>query len=124
MQARPHYEICVQQHFSSAHHLQGYPGKCEKPHGHNWIIDVYVRCEKLDSLGIGIDFKEVKCAVRQVLERVDHCDLNELPEFKSENPTSENIAAYLYRELSKKLFQNRSSYALSLLAQMREAARS
>ena len=103
MTRRPHYEIYVQTHFSAAHHLRGYPGKCEQPHGHNWIVDVYVECETLDDIGIGVDFKDVKAAVKDVLSGVDHCDLNALPQFGEVNPTSENIAQHLYRELSRKL---------------------
>ncbi|UCF80383.1 MAG: 6-carboxytetrahydropterin synthase QueD [Acidobacteriota bacterium] len=103
MSGNPRYEIYVQTHFSAAHHLRGYPGECEKPHGHNWIVDVYVLCEELNEVGIGIDFKDIKASVKEVLKNLDHTDLNELPEFQNENPSSENIAAYLYRELSRKL---------------------
>lgn len=103
MSGNPRYEIYVQTHFSAAHHLRGYPGECEKPHGHNWIVDVYVLCEELNEIGIGIDFKDIKTSVKEVLKNIDHSDLNELPEFQNENPSSENIAAYLYRELSRKL---------------------
>lgn len=106
MGGESHYEIYVQTHFSSAHHLRGYPGDCEKPHGHNWIVDVYVQCEKLNSIGIGIDFRDIKLAVKEVLKQLDHCDLNELPQFQNINPSSENIAMCLYRELSNKLNNN------------------
>jgi 6-pyruvoyltetrahydropterin/6-carboxytetrahydropterin synthase len=97
------YEIYIETHFSAAHHLRNYQGKCEAPHGHNWIVEVYVQCESLNEIGIGIDFKDVKNAVKEVLEDLDHKDLNELPIFSKENPTSENIAKYLYKELSQTL---------------------
>ena len=104
--SKQHFEVYVRQHFSAAHHLRGYPGKCEKPHGHNWIVDVYVRCDRLNNLGIGIDFNDIKAVVKSVLERVDHCDLNELADFADQNPSSENIAAFLYREVSIALNAN------------------
>ncbi len=97
------FEIYVQTHFSAAHALNGYPGDCARVHGHNWIIDVFVRCERLDEIGIGIDFREIKDSVKEVLENLDHFNLNDLPAFQKINPTSENIARFLYGELSKKL---------------------
>ncbi len=97
------FEIYVQTHFSAAHALDGYPGDCARVHGHNWIIDVFVRCRKLDEIGIGIDFREIKNSVKAVLKNLDHFNLNELPAFRKTNPTSENIARFLYRELSQKL---------------------
>ena len=97
------FEIYVQTHFSAAHALNGYPGDCARVHGHNWIIDVFVRCEKLDDIGIGIDFRDIKKSVKSVLKGLDHFNLNDLPAFQDINPTSENIARFLYRELSLQL---------------------
>lgn len=97
------FEVYVQTHFSAAHYLRGYQGDCARIHGHNWTIDVFVKCNELDEIGIGVDFKDIKQAVKGVLQRLDHFNLNELPAFKDVNPSSENIAKYLYVELSKKL---------------------
>ncbi len=95
------YEVYVKSHFSAAHCLHGYPGNCSRIHGHNWIVEVFVRCSELNELGIGIDFGDIKSAVREVLAKLDHCDLNELAFFQKANPTSENIARYLHGELSR-----------------------
>lgn len=103
MARKPHFEICVQSQFSAAHHLKGYKGTCERPHGHNWNIQVFVQFDELNNIGIGIDFCDVKRVVQQIVDKLDHTDLNTLPQFKDKNPSSENIAAYLYWELSKKL---------------------
>ena len=97
------YEVYVKTHFSAAHALKGYLGDCARLHGHNWIIEAFVRCKDLDDIGIGIDFRDIKKGVKDVLEGLDHFNLNELPAFKDENPTSENIAKFIYKELSKKL---------------------
>ena len=97
------FEVYIKTHFSAAHSLNGYDGDCARTHGHNWIIEVYVRCRELDEIGIGIDFRDIKQSVKDVLEDLDHYNLNELPAFQQLNPTSENIARYLYRELSAKL---------------------
>jgi 6-pyruvoyltetrahydropterin/6-carboxytetrahydropterin synthase len=97
------FEVYVKTHFSAAHRLEGYPGDCARSHGHNWIVEVHVRCSELDSIGIGMDFRDIKEAVKAVVQRLDHYDLNELVPFNTVNPTSENIAKYLYREVSKTL---------------------
>jgi len=97
------FEVYVKTHFSAAHSLKGYPGDCARMHGHNWIIEVFVRCKQLDEIGIGIDFKDIKHAVKDVLEGLDHFNLNELPAFRGVNPSSENIAKFLYEELGEKL---------------------
>ena len=54
-------------------------------------------------IGIGIDFRDVKMGIKDVLKGLDHFNLNELPAFENINPTSENIARFLYKELGKKL---------------------
>jgi 6-pyruvoyltetrahydropterin/6-carboxytetrahydropterin synthase len=100
------FEIYVQTHFSAAHSLKGYPGDCVRVHGHNWLVEAFVKCKELDAVGIGIDFKEVKEALKEVLRGLDHFNLNDLPAFKEVNPTSENIAKFVYRELSGKLNSN------------------
>jgi 6-pyruvoyltetrahydropterin/6-carboxytetrahydropterin synthase len=100
------FEIYVQTQFSAAHSLKDYPGDCVRVHGHNWLVEAYVKCKELDKIGIGIDFKDVKKAVKEVLQGLDHFNLNDLPAFKEVNPTSENIAKFLYQELGKKLNSN------------------
>lgn len=97
------FEVYIKTHFSAAHSLKGYPGDCSRLHGHNWIIEAFVKCKELDDIGIGIDFRDIKKSVKDVLQGLDHFNLNELPAFKDENPTSENIAKFIYKELSKKL---------------------
>ena len=96
-------EVYIKTHFSAAHSLEGYPGDCARIHGHNWIIEVFVRCKELNEIGIGIDFRDIKKGVKDVLRNLDHFNLNDLPAFKGMNPTSENIAKFLYKELSRKL---------------------
>ena len=97
------FEIVVESHFSAAHCLKGYAGDCARTHGHNWTVEVYVRCRELNEIGIGIDFRDIKQHMEEILKELDHAHLNELPPFRAQNPTSENIARYLYRELRTRL---------------------
>jgi len=97
------FEISVETHFSAAHSLRGYPGDCAHLHGHNWIVWISVRCRKLDNAGIGIDFRMLKGHVRDALTGLDHCNLNETAPFTEVNPSSENIARHLYREIGRRI---------------------
>ncbi len=95
------YEVLVRAHFSAAHHLREYPGNCERHHGHNWTVEVAVRCPGLDNLGMAVDFRAVKKSLGKVLTDLDHADLNELPYFQRQNPSSEHIALYIYENLRR-----------------------
>ena len=100
-------DIFIKTHFSGGHHLRNYPGNCEKPHGHNWKVKVTVRAEKLDELGMGIDFKSLKGHVKRVIEDLDHRDLNDHPAFRDINPSSEHIAMFIFNELKDELQTDR-----------------
>lgn len=102
-------DIFIKTHFSGGHHLRDYPGTCEKPHGHNWKVKVTVRAIKLDHLGMGIDFKTLKLHVNEVIDTLDHCDLNEHPAFTVNNPSSEHIATYIFNQLRETLHTDRYS---------------
>jgi 6-pyruvoyltetrahydropterin/6-carboxytetrahydropterin synthase len=101
------FDIFIDTHFAGGHHLRDYPGNCETPHGHNWKVRVTVRATKLDHLGMGVDFTVVKRAVKETLKKIDHKNLNELPMFQKENPSSENIAIFIYNDLKDELNHER-----------------
>ena len=100
------FELDVIREFSSAHCLKGYCGNCSEKHGHNWSVQVFIRSEKLDEIGIAVDFKALKRELDALLGELDHKDLNSIPPFDKLNPTSENIAMYIYKHLSGKLNGN------------------
>ncbi|MDD4295013.1 MAG: 6-carboxytetrahydropterin synthase QueD [Candidatus Omnitrophica bacterium] len=93
------YKVKVMAEFSGAHFLRGYKGKCESLHGHNWEIEVIAKSETLDELGMVIDFKKLKGFINVVMEELDHKHLNDLEYFEKINPSSENIAKYIYDRL-------------------------
>src|SRR5665648_546420 len=97
------YNLKVQGTFSSAHNLRGYKGKCEDLHGHNWIVEVVISSAQLDDIGMVLDFKYLKKKLNVILEQMDHKYLNKLVYFKKINPTSENIAKYIYNKLKSRV---------------------
>jgi len=100
------YEIMVESGFSAAHQLRDYKGICEQLHGHNWKIQIWIRGKSLQENGILIDFCDIKKILDNELQKIDHYNLNDLPQFCKINPTAENLARYLYGELSDKTDQN------------------
>jgi len=97
------FELMVETTFSAAHQLKGYRGKCERLHGHNWKVQVHVIAEKLNEIDIAIDFHEMKSLTNEVVSALDHSVLNEIFPFTEKNPSSENIAKWVYDSLSKKI---------------------
>lgn len=97
------YELKIISQFAAAHQLRGFHGKCEQLHGHNWKIEVCVTGDTLGEDGLLIDFGLIKKETKKVLEELDHRFLNEREPFKEENPSSENIARYIYESLSQTL---------------------
>ena len=97
------YLLKVSSHFDSAHRLLGYPGACERPHGHTWRVQVMVAVDELDSLGLGMDFHKLEQIVEDVLGHYDHRMLNDLPEFREQNPTAENLARIIFQQVRDRL---------------------
>jgi 6-pyruvoyltetrahydropterin/6-carboxytetrahydropterin synthase len=99
------FELKVTSHFAAAHNLREFYGKCEDLHGHNWFVEIKVRAQETDNIGLVMDFGIIKKHLKNVLELIDHKYLNELPEFKdgptrATNPTSENIAKFIFDRLA------------------------
>ena len=101
------YELKIITEFSAAHNLRNFRGKCEALHGHNWKVEVVVSGEELDGSGVVLDFAEVKAATSEVMSEIDHRYLNELPFFVEHNPSSENIARYIFERLQEKITDER-----------------
>ena len=102
------HEVMIQMSFSSAHFLRNYVGKCANLHGHNYKVEVHVRGQKLDAIGMLVDFGDLKAATKQVVDYLDHRNINELPPFDQEiNSTAEEIAAYFLREVGAQINDDR-----------------
>jgi 6-pyruvoyltetrahydropterin/6-carboxytetrahydropterin synthase len=97
------YEITVEKHFEAAHYLRGYQGKCENVHGHRYKVVVKIGAEKVNEIGLAYDFMDLKRYLKEILDRYDHACLNDIKPFDKINPSAENIASTIYKELKKKL---------------------
>ena len=101
--------------FESAHQINGYNGKCKRLHGHNWSVEAVVTGSELDELGMLVDFKILKSELNSVLDELDHRYLNDLPAFEIKNPTAENIAKYVFENLSKSEVFSKSAAKLKAI---------
>ena len=95
------YELTITGDIAAAHFLRGYDGPCKDLHEHTWKMEVTVASEKLNSIGLVVDFRDMKCKLKEFLKHLDHVCLNDLPFFKDNNPSTENLAKYIYREFGK-----------------------
>jgi len=91
------YRIHVRDHFDSAHYLRGYQGKCEALHGHRWEVVVALETDQLNDIDLGYDFTQLKRILEEeVLSRLDHHCINDIPPFDEVNASTENLARVLY----------------------------
>jgi len=98
------FTVSIETEFSAAHILRGYNGPCSRPHGHNWKVIVEAKTEHLDQLGMSVDFYVLQKKTQEIIERFDHRDINMIPPFDKElNPTSENLARFIFNELKTQL---------------------
>jgi 6-pyruvoyltetrahydropterin/6-carboxytetrahydropterin synthase len=94
------FEVMIERNFSSAHQLRGYKGKCENLHGHNYKIEIYARGKELDNVGLLIDFVGLKDAADEIVQYLDHRNINDLPPFDVElNPSAENLARFILERI-------------------------
>jgi 6-pyruvoyltetrahydropterin/6-carboxytetrahydropterin synthase len=97
--------VSVQAHYDSAHFLRNYHGKCERMHGHRYVVELALAAHELDAAGIAYDFVDIKKNLRGIADRLDHENLNELPPFTELEPSAENQARYIYEEMKRLLPQ-------------------
>jgi 6-pyruvoyltetrahydropterin/6-carboxytetrahydropterin synthase len=99
----PVYEVTIKQSFSAAHMLTEAGGTCEKLHGHNFIVEVSICSAALTNAGILIDFRTLKQWTGEILKEFDHKYLNEISYFNGMDPSSENVARFIYDRISEKV---------------------
>jgi 6-pyruvoyltetrahydropterin/6-carboxytetrahydropterin synthase len=93
------FSITTERYFAAAHQLRLYDGSLEPIHGHNWRVRVTVTAQKLDAIGVVMDFHELERLLNEILKPMENCHLNELPAFKILNPSAENLAVHIVESL-------------------------
>lgn len=90
------YYVSKRMEISGAHHLElPYDSKCEKLHGHNWIVTVHCKSDKLTDYGMIVDFAKIK---KEIHNKLDHSYINDVVYHL--NPTAENMARWICKRVS------------------------
>ena len=96
----PYASITVESHFSSGHFLPSYDGACNRCHAHGWKYSVTIRKRINPDTGMVMDYKDLKKCLKEMEDIIDHRMLNDILPFE---PTSENVAVWMWEYLSKRL---------------------
>jgi 6-pyruvoyltetrahydropterin/6-carboxytetrahydropterin synthase len=97
------YTVSVQAHYDSAHFLRHYKGKCERLHGHRYVVEAALQTETLDKAGLAFDFVDLKRELRALANDLDHQNLNDLPQFEQLETSAENQARWFFDQLRARL---------------------
>ncbi len=108
------FELSVKGTFSAAHNICGYEGECANIHGHNWVAEIRVGADKLDRIGMSLDFKVIKKILKKVIGSLDHTYLNENPFLLGLNPTAENLAIVISKGVDSLLPENAKLIAVTV----------
>ena len=97
------YTIFKEFAFAAAHHIPDHPGKCRHMHGHNYRIRVFIQAERLDPIGMVMDFSHIKAMLKEVVGHFDHRVINDFPPFDTQPPTAEVLSEFVYRGIEERL---------------------
>ena len=89
--------------FSAAHSIRGHTRGCQNLHGHNYRVRVHLRAERLDGLGMVLDFADLKEMMQEILGPFDHHVINDIPPFDERNTTAELFSEYVFQEVARRL---------------------
>ena len=103
------YTVCVQAHYDSAHFLRNYQGKCERLHGHRYVVEAALQTDRLDQAGMAFDFVDLKRELRALANELDHNNLNDLPQFSEAETSAENQARWFFDQLRARLPEPQAS---------------
>ncbi len=98
------YSVAVSHHFMAAHSLAGEVfGPAQGLHGATYVVEAELRCDSLDADGIVCDIGRALDLLKAVLGEFEYRNLDELPEFRDRNTTTEFLAGEIHRRLARRI---------------------
>ena len=102
-ESRDMFTISVETHFWASHQLTLPDGSKEPAHQHNWLVTADVSSEKLNSMGLVMNFRRLKAMVDNIVAEFDNTPLDRIDYFQRNNSSAENVAKYIYEKLRTRL---------------------
>ena len=93
----------VKAHYDAAHFLRNYRGKCEKLHGHRYVVEAGLTFDDVGPGGMAYDFGDAKRHLRAIAGRLDHGCINEIEPFTEIEPSAENQARWIFEQMRELL---------------------
>ena len=100
------FEISIETHFNADHALKLSENLIEPCHAHDWIVNAVVSSEKLNNIGIVMDFHKLKGIIENITSELSDINLGDLQYFQQNNPSAENVAKYIFEKLEPQLPKN------------------
>jgi len=97
------FTVSVETHFWASHRLALPDGSKEPLHQHNWAVTANISSDKLNSMGLVVDFCQLKAMLDNIAAEFDNIPLERIDYFQRNNSSAENIAKYIYEQLRAKL---------------------
>jgi 6-pyruvoyltetrahydropterin/6-carboxytetrahydropterin synthase len=97
------FTVSVKTHFQSLHRLVLPDGLKERLHSHNWSVIADVSSDRLNNMGLVMDFRRLKTMIDNIVAGFDGLPLDSIDYFQQNNSSAENLAKYIYEKLEPKL---------------------
>jgi 6-pyruvoyltetrahydropterin/6-carboxytetrahydropterin synthase len=97
------FTISVERHFRASHQLTLPDGSKEAVHSHDWVVTASLSSEKLNNMGIVMDFHTLQAMIDKTVAGFDNTALESISYFQQNNPSAENVAKYIYDKLRTEL---------------------
>lgn len=97
------FTASIETHFSASHQLKLSDGSKEPAHHHNWVVITNISSDKLDSMGLVMDFGRLKKLVEKITSEFDNVSLDSIDYFQRNNSSAENVAKYIFDKLEPML---------------------
>ena len=97
------FTIRVETHFQASHCLTLPDGSKEPDHTHDWLVTADVSSDKLDKMGLVMNFQKLKEMMDEAVSDFDHAAMDTISYFRQNNPSAENVAKYIYEKLGVEL---------------------